>query len=145
MRAQTLYLQGRLPEAEALIDRVLENYRLNSNPRYISFATALTVKGQILNKAGRPDEAERSLREALALREANLPQDYFMTALTRGALGECLAAQKNFAEAEPLLLASYESLTLSQAGDNPRTSLAKRRLLELYAAWGKPELLTRYR
>ncbi|MET0650798.1 MAG: protein kinase [Pyrinomonadaceae bacterium] len=145
LQAQTLYLQGRLPEAEALIDRVLENYRQNSNPRYISFATALTVKGQMLNKGGRPDEAERLLREALALREANLPQDHFMTALTRGALGECLAAQKKFAEAEPLLLASYESLTLSQAGDNPRTSLAKRRLLELYAAWGKSEMLTRYR
>ena len=145
LQAQTLYMQGRLREAEALIDRVLENYRQNSNPRYISFATALTIKGLILNKAGHGAEAEKTLREALALREANLPQDHFMTALTRGALGECLTAQKKYAEAEPPLLSSYDSLLRSQAGDNPRTSLAKRRLLELYTAWGKSEMLARYR
>jgi serine/threonine-protein kinase len=145
LQAQTLYLQGRLPEAEALVDEALENYRQNSNPRYISFATALTIKGLILNKGGHAGEAEKILREALALREANLPPAHFMTALTRGALGECLLAQKKFAEAEPLLLASYESLTLSQTGDNPRTSLAKRHLLELYTAWEKPAMLARYR
>jgi tetratricopeptide (TPR) repeat protein len=146
LQAQTLYLQGRFPEAEALIDQVLQNYRQNSNPRYISFATALTIKGLILNRNGHTDEAEKILREALGLREANLPPDHFMTALTRAALGESLTAQKKYSDAEPLLLASYESLTRSQAGnDNPRTSLAKRRLLELYTAWGKKEILAAYR
>lgn len=53
--------------------------------------------------------------------------------------------QKKYAEAEPVLPASYESLKLSQAGDNPRTSLAKHRLLDLYTTWGKPEMLARYR
>lgn len=144
LQAQTLYLQGKLPEAEALINQVLENYRQNSNPRYINFATALTIKGLILTRSGRADEAERNLREALALREENLPNSHFMTALTKGALGECLTTEKKYAEAESLLMASYESLQLSQAGDNPRLSLAKRRLLELYTAWGKPEMVARY-
>lgn len=145
LQAQTLYAQGRLPEAEALIEQVLENYRRNSNPRYINFATALTIKGLTLNKSGRADAAEKILREALALREENLPKGHFMTALTAGALGECLTTQKKYAEAEPVLLASYESLKLSQAGDNPRASQAKRRLLELYMAWGRPGMLARYR
>jgi serine/threonine-protein kinase len=146
LQAQALYLQGRLAEAETLIDQVLQNYRQNSNPRYISFATALTIKGMILSRNGHPDEAEKILREALGLREANLPPDHFMTALTRAALGECLAAQKKYSAAEPLLLASYESLAHSQAGaDNPRTALAKRRLAELYTAWGKKEMLAAYR
>jgi serine/threonine-protein kinase len=146
LQAQTLYLQGRLTEAEALIDQVLQNYRQNSSPRYISFATALTIKGLILNRTGHTDEGEKILREALGLREANLPPDHFMTALTRAALGESLTAQKKYSDAEPLLLASYQSLARSQAGDdNPRTSLAKRRLLELYTAWGKKEMLAAYR
>jgi len=75
---------------------VRENYRRNSNPRYINFATALTVKGLILSKEGQLAEAEKILREALALREANLPKEHFMTAPTRGALGECLMAQKKY-------------------------------------------------
>lgn len=139
LQAQALYLQGRLPEAEQTIDKVLDNYRQNSTPRYINFATALTVKGLVLNKGGRPVEAEKMLREALTLHEENLPRGHFLTALTKGALGECLTAQQKYIDAEPLLLASYESLTHSQEGDNPRTSLAKRRLCELYTASGKPK------
>ncbi|MFL6334767.1 MAG: protein kinase domain-containing protein [Pyrinomonadaceae bacterium] len=139
LQAQALYLQGLLPEAEKTIDKVLDNYRQNSNPRYINFATALTVKGLILNKGRRTAEAEKILREALKLREENLPKGHFMTALTEGALGECLTAQQKYTDAEPLLLASYDSLVHSQEGDNPRISLAKRRLCELYTASGKPK------
>ena len=68
-----------------------------------------------------------------------------MIALTIGAFGEVLAAQKKYAEAEPLLVKSYADLKSSQAAENPRTTLAKRRLSELYAAWGKPEMLAQYR
>jgi len=65
-----------------------------------------------------------------------------MTALTQGALGEVLVTQGRFAEAEPLLLESAESLKRSQATDNPRVLAANRRLTELYAAWQKPPLAT---
>jgi eukaryotic-like serine/threonine-protein kinase len=145
LQAQTLYLKGSYAEAEARIEQTLENYRQNSKPQYINFATALTVKGLILNKRGRSAEGERVLREAMRLRDENLPREHFMSALTRGALGEILQTQRRFVEAEPLLLESYETLKLTQATENPRTISAKRRLHELYAAWGKPELLSTYR
>jgi len=99
----------------------------------------------ILNKLGRSDEAERVLREAVRLREENLPAQHFMTALTRGALGECLTTQKRYDEAEPLLVASYTSLVKSQAVHNPRTLSAERRLVDLYQRWNKPELADKYR
>ncbi|MEP7039693.1 MAG: hypothetical protein ABI891_15275 [Acidobacteriota bacterium] len=35
------------------------------------------------------------MREAAELREKNLPKEHFLTALTNGALGECLMTQKN--------------------------------------------------
>ncbi len=145
LQAQVAYLAGRYSEADEKIDRVLQNYRRNSNPKYISFATALSVRGLILSRLGKSDEAEQSLREALTLREANLPAAHFMTALTRGALGECLTAQKRYAEAESLLLDSFHSLERSQGPDNPRTRLALERLITLYDKWGKPQTAGEYR
>lgn len=145
LQAQNLYLQGRFDEAEITINQVLENYKQNSGPQYISYASALTIKGLIFNKQGKSAEAEETLRQAVRLRNENLPTEHFMSALTTGALGEVLTSQKRFAEAEPLLLASYENLQMSQAAENPRTQLAKRRLIELYTAWEKPDALTRLR
>jgi len=138
LQAQALYLEGKYPEALSTINQVLENYRLNSNPKYISFATALTVQGLILNKLGRSDEAERALREAVKLREENLPEKHFMTALSTGALGEFLTTQKRYMEAEGLLLASYEGLKSSQSADSPRIRTATERLVTLYTDWGRP-------
>jgi tetratricopeptide (TPR) repeat protein len=138
LQAQVSYLAGKYPKAEAQINEVLNNYRLNSNPKYISFATALTVQGLILNKLGRSDEAEKVLREAVKLRAENLPENHFMAALSKGALGEFLTTQKRFAEAEPLLLGSYDSLKSSQSADSPRVRTAAGRLVTLYTDWGKP-------
>ena len=145
LQAQVSYLAGRYPEALATINQVLENYRQNSNPKYISFATAMTVQGLILNKLGRSDEAERALREAVKLRAENLPDRHFMAALSKGALGELLTTQKHFAEAEVLLLDSYEGLKSSQSADSPRIKTAAGRLFTLYTDWGKPGDANKFR
>ncbi|HBB95863.1 MAG TPA: hypothetical protein DC054_10780 [Blastocatellia bacterium] len=145
LQAQVSYLAGKYPEALATINQVLEKYRQNSNPKYISFATALTVQGLILNKLGRSDEAEKILREAIKLREENLPEKHFMTALSKGALGEFLTTRKRFAEAEPLLLGSYEGLKSSQSADSPRIKTAAERLVTLYADWGRPNDANNFR
>lgn len=145
LQAQVSYLAGKYPEAQATINQVLENYRLNSNPKYISFATALTVQGLILNKLARSDEAEKALREAVKLREENLPDKHFMTALSKGALGEFLTTQKRYAEAEGLLLGSYEDLKSSQSADSPRIRTAAERLVTLYTDWGRPVDANNYR
>ena len=145
LQAQVSWLSGNYVVADKQIKEVLDNYRQNSNPKYISFATALTVQGLTLNKLGKSAEAESVLREAVRLRTENLPAKHFMTALTKGALGEVLAAQKRFGEAEPLLLESYEELRFSQASENQRTLTARRRLGELYAGTGKPEMAALYR
>src|SRR5260370_211873 len=99
LQAQVAYLKGDYQSAKQKIDLALDHYRKNSSPKNISFATALTIKGLVLNKTGKPAEAEGLLREAIKLREENLPAKHFMTALTKSALGECLIAQKHFAEA----------------------------------------------
>lgn len=59
-----------------------------------------------LNKTARAQEAEPLLREAVAIRRKPLSRPGLAAPL--GALGECLATEKRYAEAEPLLVESYQ-------------------------------------
>jgi tetratricopeptide (TPR) repeat protein len=145
VQAQVAYMKGDYQSAKNKIDLALDNYRKNSIPKNISFATALTVQGLTLNKLGRSEEAEKVLREAVKLRVENLPEKHFMTALSKGALGEFLTTQKRFAEAEGLLLVSYENLKESQSADSPRIRTAAARLVTLYADWGRPNDANNFR
>jgi tetratricopeptide (TPR) repeat protein len=103
------------------------------------------VQGLIYSQTGRIDEAEKLLREAVRIRTENMPETHFLRATANGALGEFLTTQKRFAEAEPFLLASYDSLTKSQAANSPRTRRARVRLANLYEAWNKPAQAAPYR
>ena len=60
-------------------------------------------------------------------------------------LGECLTAQKRYAEAEPLLIESYNELKMKLGDQNKRTVEAQQRLVKLYELWEKPDLASRYR
>ncbi len=133
LQAQVAYLSGDTGQAGKLVEQVLANYRQNSNPKYINFATALTVQGLVLSKLGKGDAAEKALRDALRLRIENLPPSHFMTALTKGALGEVLTTRAQYAEAETLLRESYDELRASQAIDNQRLVLARDRIAALTA------------
>ena len=68
-----------------------------------------------------------------------LPKGHYLTAITQGALGECLALQKRYAEAEPLLQDSNATLKSVQGEHSPLTEESMRRLALFYNAWGKPE------
>ena len=57
LQAQVAYLLNDFAIAAKKIDVVLEHYRKDSNPKYISFATALTIKGLVMNKLGKPDRS----------------------------------------------------------------------------------------
>ena len=60
-------------------------------------------------------------------------------------LGECLAAQSRFEEAETLLLESHAAINKAMGANDPRVQRAKTRLQKLYEAWGKPEQAAAYR
>lgn len=133
LQAQTAYLLGDYAGARSLIDTTLAGYRKNAGPKYISFATALTIDGLILNKLGDKKTAETTLYEALKLRQENLPPDHFMTALTKGALGEVLMDQKKYDEAAPFVRESLDSLARSQKSENDRLATARQRSARLDA------------
>ena len=64
----------------------------------------------LLNAQGRHARAEALAREALSILREKLPPRHWRTAFTEGILGAALAGQGRFAEAEPLLVASYPIL-----------------------------------
>jgi len=86
-------------------------------------------------------QAEASARECLALLENKLP-DSWLTFDARSLLGGSLSGQKNYSEAEPLLLAGYQSMNQRQNqmpdAAKPRLKEALERLVRLYEDWGKP-------
>jgi tetratricopeptide (TPR) repeat protein len=87
-------------------------------------------------------EAEKIVRECLAIREKKLPDDW-RTFNARSMLGGALLGQKKCAEAEPLLLSGYEGLKQRQdtipADGTVRLKEALQRLVQLYEDTGRPD------
>lgn len=135
--ATSRYYQGRYGLAQEDFDKAQKIIK-EKIPRGTNYyAAADDLFGRILIKTGRPQEAEPVLREALAIREqrSHRPID---VAFASGSLGECLLTQKRYAEAEPLLVASYQTLKNIQVPQSPALKEAHDRLIALYTAWDKP-------
>ncbi|MGI9088910.1 MAG: protein kinase domain-containing protein [Chthoniobacterales bacterium] len=122
----------------------------------LDFSYTLGYLGMSLSRAGKPGEAERPLREALDRSGKAIRSGAPDIAIAQSALGEWLVAQARFAEAEPLLVESCETLKASPAKwlETPSgrldsyqswRTLAARRAVELYEKWGKPDDANRYR
>ena len=144
-QAISFYQQGRYAESLSKVTEALKIYRESFGPYYDNYPTALIINGLILAKTGQPQEGEKILREAVKIRTDLLPRGHYWVALANSALGECLTIEKDYNEAEPLLLESYESLKTSQGASNPRTQLALQRLITLYENCGKLDRARAYR
>jgi hypothetical protein len=101
-----------------------------------------------LIQQGKWTEAESVLRESLAIRERNEPDEW--TAFSsRSMLGGSLLGQKKYIEAEPLIVSGYEGLKDREARIpppwKPRLTEAAERLVKLYEDWGKPEKAAEWR
>jgi len=93
-------------------------------------------------------EAEPPIRECLAIREKMQP-DSWLTFNAKSLLGGCLLGQKQFARAEPLLLAGYQGMKQREAKIPARGKIrwteALERLVQLYDAWGKKDEADKWR
>ena len=87
-------------------------------------------------------EAEPLLRECLAIREKQEPEDW-RTFNTKSQLGGTLLGQKKYADAEPLLRKGYEGMRRREKMIPPRAAVrlteALDRLIELSTATNQPE------
>jgi tetratricopeptide (TPR) repeat protein len=87
-------------------------------------------------------EAEKTARECLELRAQAQPDDWSRF-LTMGMLGAALAGQNKYADAEPLLIQSYEGLKAQKQKVPPQNrkdiAVAVTRIVLLYEAWSRKE------
>jgi tetratricopeptide (TPR) repeat protein len=103
----------------------------------------LAILGTCLLQQQKHAEAEPVLRECLAIREKEIPDDWRRYA-TMSMLGEALCGQGKHAEAEPLLVEGHERMMPPEdLGVRKREALE--RLVKLYEAWGKPEKAAEWR
>jgi tetratricopeptide (TPR) repeat protein len=109
--------RGNRGAAAPLYRAALESARKNPTDRE-TLATALAESGRSRLAAADWDTAEAQLREALAIREAEMPT-HWATAEVRSLLGGALFGQKKAAEAAPLLRSGYEGMARSAAAISP--------------------------
>jgi serine/threonine protein kinase/tetratricopeptide (TPR) repeat protein len=112
-----------------------------SKPRHDRFySDTLGLLGGCLMHERKFDEAVPILRESLTIKEQTQP-DGWTPAYARSLLGEALAGQKAFAEAEPLVLSGYEHLKARESQlavpEQFRLREAAERVVRLYENWGK--------
>jgi eukaryotic-like serine/threonine-protein kinase len=102
--------QGRLASAQSLIEdalRVSQPQLGIDHPRVLGFIANLA---RVRIARGDGAATESSLRSALIEREKLYPPGDWRIAQTQSLLGAALAAQKRYAEAEPLMIAADRAL-----------------------------------
>jgi len=91
---------------------------------------------------GKFAEAEPVAREALEAEKKIQPDDW-QRYRAESLLGASLAGEKKYAEAEPLLLEGYQGMLARKdridVPDRYHLELARKWIVQLYQAWGKPE------
>jgi serine/threonine-protein kinase len=138
------YYEGRYDLAEQEARKALAIAEKSSKTSH-TYARASAILGRILTTTGRASEAEPLLRDVLAVLEPRVPRQSNPMATMLGNLGDCLAAQARYAEAELRLNESYTILKVVNVPQSPGLDEARQRLVSLYEAWGKPQEAARYR
>lgn len=118
-------------------------------PQRLLLASLTAARGEALLGGGKHEEAERELRESVAIREELEPAAW-TTFDARSLLGAALAGERKYAEAESLLLSGYEGLKereskIPKPFQVMRLREAVERIAGLYEAWGKPEKSAEWR
>src|SRR5262249_13840773 len=94
-------------------------------------------------------DAEKTLRDCLAIREKKQPDDW-STFNTKSMLGAALLGQKKYADAEPLLQSGYAGLKqrqdkIPEVVRKVRLTEALERLVQLYEATDNPDEAAKWR
>jgi eukaryotic-like serine/threonine-protein kinase len=139
--AGILAAQAHLADAEPLIREALAMRRKLLGNEHPDTIDSLNGLANVLQLRGNLTEAEPLARECLAKYEKLLPDDW-RAFETRGLLGAILLAKTQYAEAEPLLLSSFDGLKRRfekiPAGNRHQVKETAAQLVQLYTATSQP-------
>jgi len=133
---------GNLAEAEVLFTTALESrVRVLGKEHDVTLMTAMNL-GNVRLERHEYASAEGIFRETLASYEKSHPETW-QRYLCESVLGETLAAQSKYDEAEPLLVSGYEGMNQRKeaiaAFSLHHIEGARKSLVKLYKAQGKSE------
>ncbi len=135
--------QGDVVRADTLCDLAWQAMRRNPAFNPAASPRIIANLGEVRLVQRNYAEATTLLREGLRLTEKH-DVDAGYRLYVMNLLGASLAGQKNYDDAEPLLLESCQGLQQRQASLSPHLNAPRRitealeRLVQLYDAWGKP-------
>ncbi len=140
--AEMYRVQGKYVQAESLFGRILETRRRTRGADHPRTADALVYWARVQLQQQNYPQAEKALSHALQIYEKNRRDDW-MAYSGRSLLGACLAGQKKYSEAEPLLIRGHEGLVQRKDAiptwDQAAIGDAEKWIGNLYRDWGRPE------
>ena len=135
--------QREYEEAEALLTSSLDTRRRLLGTDHPRTAVTLSILARLMIETSRHAEGLEAAREAKMILLQQLPEDDWRVATAVNYEGLALAGLGRFEEAEPLLLSTLDGL---EASPVPAIAeQARKKLIEFYDAWGKPQLAANYR
>ncbi len=139
---------GENAKLASLLQEQLSDARKSLPTDSPQLAGMLAQIGLGLLKQKKGSEAEPLLRECIAIREKQEPDDW-RTFNTKSMLGQALMGQKKFAEAEPLLRAGYDGMKQREKMIPPQIQVrlpeAIERLVQLYDAMDRKDEAAKWR
>jgi hypothetical protein len=143
------YVQARrLDEGISLFEEAVRRRKANLLPDHPDTLASTDGLVDAYLGARRWAEAAVAAREGLEARTRKAPDDW-PRFHTMSLLGAALAGQKQYAQAEPMLIAGYEGLKAREAKipapNRSRLRAAAARIVPFYEAWGKPDKAAEWR
>ncbi|MGA9243988.1 MAG: tetratricopeptide repeat protein [Silvibacterium sp.] len=140
--AGTMYQrEGKYPQAEAFAGEALAGRRHALGSEDPDTMTSAADLAQAYESQGQFAKAAPLARESMEFYQNQQP-DNWQRFRAESLLGASLTGQKNYSQAEPLLLEGHDGMVARKETiaipDLYQIDMARARLAELYLAWGKP-------
>jgi serine/threonine protein kinase/Tfp pilus assembly protein PilF len=134
--AHLAFLKGENAKAKSYVEKAMAIAdKAKGHPDTVGY---LSFLGRIAMRMGQVTKGEAYLQEALKIQTGIAKKELSLAGI-KMSLGECLLLQKRYAEAEPLLLSSYDAIKSNHVMHSPSLKEALQLLVKLYDAWGKRE------
>lgn len=143
--AAMLLRHGKTEEARDKAALAVEMIRDRVPTGHPHLSDALSVHGRILLETGDAVAAEAALRECLVIRRAALEERHWRTGEAMNLLGRSLSAQREYEEAQSLLLEGLDIMDDTKDAPPDRVRESRRAIAAMYEAWGKPERAEQFR
>ncbi|HHP7239101.1 tetratricopeptide repeat protein [Longibacter sp.] len=126
-------------EAESLYRETIEILRANHGDVHPGIASTLSNIASLSMRRGDFQQAEQRYRDVLAMDRQLLPPGHFYIGNDHMRIGQAMARQNQFVEAETEILKGWEMIEASLDSGAPALDRARSQVKEFYEAWGRPD------